>query len=139
MVLLVVKLPKLFNPIINIVEFELANLCFLLWQDYGSSHNILQADLSNISLISKKAVQKNPKLIIEEGWTLITRSGTIGRMAYCRSDMAGMACNKDVLRVVADPDKILSGYLYAYLSSKFGVPLVISGTYGAIIQHIETR
>ncbi len=104
-----------------------------------SGRDILQADLSNISLISKKAVKKNPKLIIEEGWTLITRSGTIGRMAYCRSDMAGMACTEDVLRVIADTDKILPGYLYAYLSSKFGVPLIISGTYGAIIQHIEPR
>ena len=29
--------------------------------------------------------------------------------------------------------------MYAYLSSKFGVPQVISGTYGAIIQHIEPQ
>jgi type I restriction enzyme, S subunit len=35
------------------------------------------------------------------------------------------------------PDRILPGYLYAFLSSKFGVPLVVGGTYGAIIQHIE--
>ncbi len=36
-----------------------------------------------------------------------------------------------------DAEKIPPGYLYAYLSSKFGVPLVVGGTYGAIIQHIE--
>jgi type I restriction enzyme S subunit len=102
-----------------------------------SSTDILQADLSNLSVISKKAIKLNPKLIIHEGWTLITRSGTIGRMAYCRPNMSGMACSEDVLRVVPDPAKILPGYLYAYLSSRFGVPLVVFGTYGAIIQHIE--
>jgi hypothetical protein len=102
-----------------------------------SSTDILQADLSNVSLIAKKAARLNPKLIIHEGYTLITRSGSIGRMAYCRADMDGMACTEDVLRVVPDPDRILPGYLYAYLSSRFGVPLVVSGTYGAIIQHIE--
>jgi type I restriction enzyme, S subunit len=102
-----------------------------------SSTDILQADLSNVSLIAKKAAKLNPKLIIRQDWTLITRSGSIGRMAYCRSDMDGMACTEDVLRVVPDPDRILPGYLYAYLSSKFGVPIVVSGTYGAIIQHIE--
>lgn len=102
-----------------------------------SSTDILQADLSNVSLISKKAVKLNPKLTIREGWILITRSGSIGRMAYCRSDMDGMACTEDVLRVIPDRSKIPPGYLYAYLSSKFGVPLVVSGTYGAIIQHIE--
>ena len=42
-----------------------------------------------------------------------------------------------MLRVVPDPDHILPGYLYAFLSSKFGAPLVVGGTYGAIIQHIE--
>ena len=68
---------------------------------------------------------------------MITCSGTIGRMVYSRSDMKGMAGSQHFMRVIADPEKILPGYLYAYLSSKFGVPIVISGTYGAIIQHIE--
>jgi len=102
-----------------------------------SSTDILQADFSNVRLISKKALRDNPKLVISQGWTLITRSGTIGRTAFARSDMDGMACTEDVLRVIPDPTKILPGYLYAYLSSKFGVPLIVEGTYGAIIQHIE--
>jgi type I restriction enzyme S subunit len=51
--------------------------------------------------------------------------------------MEDYACSEHVLRVVPDPEKIPPGYLYAYLSSKFGVPLVVGGTYGAIIQHIE--
>jgi type I restriction enzyme S subunit len=103
------------------------------------STDILAADLSRLPLISKKQVAANAHFTIQEGWTLITRSGTIGRMAYVRSDMAGMACSEHVIRVVPDTDKIPSGYLYAYLSSKFGVPMVIAGTYGAIIQHIEPQ
>ncbi|HRF13756.1 MAG: restriction endonuclease subunit S [Candidatus Accumulibacter phosphatis] len=95
------------------------------------------ADLSTLPLISKKQVERNPRLLLKESWSLITRSGTIGRMAYVRPDMAGMACSEDVLRVVPDESKILPGYLYAFLSSKYGVPLVVAGTYGAIIQHIE--
>lgn len=101
------------------------------------STDILAADLSNLPFISKKQVKANPNFTIHQGYTLITRSGTIGRMAYARADMDGMACSEDVLRVVPDSNKIASGYLYAYLSSKFGVPLVVSETYGAIIQHIE--
>jgi type I restriction enzyme S subunit len=42
-----------------------------------------------------------------------------------------------VVKVVPVPDRIPPGYLYAFLSSRYGVPLVVSGTYGAIIQHIE--
>lgn len=102
-----------------------------------SSTDILQADLSNLPFISKKAVAENPRLPLHAGWTLITRSGTVGRMAYARPDMEDYACSEHVLRVVPDAEKIPPGYLYAFLSSKFGVPLVVGGTYGAIIQHIE--
>lgn len=102
-----------------------------------SSTEILQADLSNLPFISKRSVAENPRLPLQAGWTLITRSGTVGRMAYARLDMEGYACSEHVLRVVPDTEKIPPGYLYAYLSSKFGVPLVVGGTYGAIIQHIE--
>ena len=115
-----------------------------IWVDspkYGvpfmGSTDILASDLSTLPLISKKQIKTTPKFIINEGWTLITRSGTIGRMAYARSDMNGLACSEHVMRVVPNLDKVKSGYVYAYMSSRFGVPLVISGTYGSIIQSIE--
>lgn len=102
----------------------------------GSS-DILAADLSTLPLISKNQVERNPLFILGEGWTLISRSGTVGRMAYVRPDMAGLACSEHVLRVVPDLESIPPGYLHAFLSSRYGVPLIVSGTYGAIIQHIE--
>ena len=101
------------------------------------STDILKSDLSHLPLISKQQVANNPAFTIHKGWTLITRSGTIGRMAYARPDMDGMACSEHVMRVVPDTNEIPSGYLYAYLNSKFGVPIVVSGTYGSIIQSIE--
>lgn len=104
----------------------------------GSS-DILSADLSALPLLSRRQVERNPLFKLGVAWTLITRSGTIGRMAYVRPGMAGMACSEHVLRVVPDPERIPPGYLYAFLSSRYGVPLVVSGTYGAIIQHIEAE
>jgi type I restriction enzyme S subunit len=104
-----------------------------------SSTDILQADLSTIRYISNRAVEENPSLLIKKGSTLITRSGTIGRMCYVRPDMDSMACTEHVLRVIPDETDIPSGYLFAFLSGRFGVPLVTSGTYGAIIQHIEPQ
>jgi type I restriction enzyme S subunit len=101
------------------------------------STDILNADLTSLPRLSKKQVAANPRLVVHADWTLITCSGTIGRMAYARPDMEGMAGSQHFMRVVPDAEKIPPGYLYAYLSSKFGVPLVVGGTYGAIIQHIE--
>jgi type I restriction enzyme S subunit len=102
-----------------------------------SSTDILAADLSTLPLISKKQIQTVPEFLIYQGWTLVTRSGTIGRTAFVREDMDGLACSEHVMRVIPDSERVPAGYLYAYLSSNFGLPLVISGTYGSIIQSIE--
>ena len=101
------------------------------------STDILDADLYFVSLLSRRQVEANPALVLDEGWTLITCSGTIGRMTYARPDMKGMAGSQHFMRVIPDENLIKPGYLYSYLSSRFGVPIVVSGTYGAIIQHIE--
>lgn len=102
-----------------------------------SGRNVVEPDLSHCRLISDKIIQDNPELLIENDWTLITRSGTIGRMAYVRSDMDNIGCTEHAMRVIPDEQKILPGYVYAFLSSRFGVPLVLSGTYGSVIQSIE--
>lgn len=103
----------------------------------GSSA-MLHADLSELPLLSKKQAMstKLAHLELKRGMSLISCSGTIGKMVYGRRDMEGIWSSQHVMKVVADPNKIPSGYLYAFLSSKFGVPLVVSGTYGSIIQTI---
>ena len=101
------------------------------------STDILRADLSFVPLLAKRQVQARPELVIEPSWTLISCSGTVGRMVFSRPDMSGMAGSQDFMRVIADENKVLPGYLHAYLSSRFGIPLMTGGTYGSIIQHIE--
>ena len=103
-----------------------------------SSTDMLEADLSNLSLISINVADNNPRLLIERDWTLITRSGQVlGRVAYTRSTMDGLACTEDVLRVVADRDKIYPGYLNAFLASRYGVSTVVNSKYGTSIPHLE--
>lgn len=111
--------------------------------EYGvpflGSGAMLDADLSTLPLM-RTNYAKSPRLRcmeVTEGATLITRSGTIGRMIFVRPDMKGMWTSEHILKVVPDGNKIPPGYLFSFLSSKFGVPLVVGGTYGAIIQHIE--
>ena len=104
-----------------------------------SSSSMLHAEFRNVDLLRKSdAVSSRlAYLQLEEGTTLISCSGTIGRMAYTRREMAGMWSSQDVLKVVPDPNSVRPGYLYAFLSSRFGIPLVTGSTYGAIVQHIE--
>lgn len=109
--------------------------------DYGvaflGSSDVLLADFAYVDFISKKQARTTPEFILGRDWTLISRSGTIGRMAYSRSDMVGLACSEHVLRVLPNTEQIAPGYLFAFLSGRFGIPLVVGGTYGSIIQSIE--
>lgn len=102
---------------------------------------MLKADLSDLPLLRKRDAlsSKLAYLRLRPGMTLISCSGTIGRMVYSRLDMDGMWSSQHIMKVVPDSDRVSPGYVYAYLSSKFGVPLVISGTYGSIIQSIEPQ
>lgn len=104
-----------------------------------SSGSMLLADLSTLPLLRRKDAESSrlSYLRLRPGMMLISCSGTIGRMTYVRPDMNGIWSSQDVLKVVPNPECIPPGYLYAFLSGRYGVPLVVSGTYGAIIQHIE--
>jgi len=97
--------------------------------------DIIRADFSNLKIISRKRTAKLNEYFLEEGWTLITRSGTIGNTAYVNKDFISKAASDDIIRVV--PSTIPSGFLYAFLSSKNGKALLTHGSYGAVIQHIE--
>ena len=106
-----------------------------------SSSGMLYAEFCQVGLLRKSdAVSARlAYLRLEEGMTLISCSGTIGRMAYTRPEMAGMWSSQHVLKIAPNPDKVRPGYLYAFLRGRFGFPLVVGGTYGAIVQHIEPR
>ena len=101
-----------------------------------SSSDILQADLENVKLASKKYTPCIEQMKLKKGWTLISRSGTIGNCAFANAKHAQKLASEDVIRLV--PNNILRGGLvYAYLASKQGHSLLTQGTFGAVIQHIE--
>lgn len=101
-----------------------------------SSSDILQADLENVKLASKKYTPNLEQMKLKKGWTLISRSGTIGNCAFANAKHAQKLASEHVIRVY--PNNILrQGLIYAYLTSKYGHSLLTQGTFGAVIQHIE--
>lgn len=100
---------------------------------------MLRVDLSQLPLV-RADLAKSPKFAMLQllpGMTLVSCSGTIGRVAYTRPSMEGIWSSQDIMKIRPDAAKIPPGYLYAFLSSRFGIPLLTAGTYGGVVQHIE--
>ena len=101
-----------------------------------SSSDILQSDISSVKLASKKYTTSKEQLKLDKGWILISRSGTIGNTAWTNSIHAQKLASEHVIRVVPN-NELQGGFVYAYLTTKYGYSLLTQGTFGAVIQHIE--
>ena len=75
------------------------------------------------------------RLVVREGWLLMTCSGTIGRVFYVPRRLNGWVATHDLVRIVPyDNDMI--GYLYAWLSTPLARSQVLSYTHGGQIDHV---
>lgn len=100
------------------------------------TRDMMAADLTGLQRLRKSTAL--PYLQLKPGMTLISRSGfNAGRRAYARPDMGNCWASEHVLRVEPDRKKIKSGYLYAFLLSRFGESLVRGSVYGSAVKHIE--
>lgn len=72
---------------------------------------------------------------VQNGWLLVTRSGTVGRCVIVGKLLGKFAITDDAIRVQAKGVPI--GYLYAYLSSWIGQVLISKDQYGSAIKHLE--
>ncbi len=107
---------------------------------YLTGSGIVQTDpLSNCRYLSRKYTRNADVLALHPKMIVVTCSGLIGNTVYINDYFKGAVGSPDLIRIVADPEKILSGYLYAFLSSKIGKALIVQNTYGSVIQHIEAH
>lgn len=76
--------------------------------------------------------------MVEEGWILTTRSGTLGDTIYTLPCMKGFAVSEDAIRIVLKKDAQISNeYLFAFLKSSIGKSSLLSGSYGSVILHLN--
>ena len=76
------------------------------------------------------------ELNLYENMTLITSSGTIGKVTIVPKHWEGWTANQHVIRVVP-AKKDIAGYLYAWLSSDYANLLITRFTYGAVVDEID--
>lgn len=88
--------------------------------------------LSNV----KHSKQIDDELMLSEAMTLITRSGTIGKVALVPKHWEHWIASEHIIRVV--PANIeIAGYLNIFLSSEYGHQLITRFTYGSVVDEID--
>lgn len=112
------------------VDNELVGIPFM------GSADMLKPDFNSLKFVSRKVTKNLERYLLSKGWILISRSGTIGNTRYASEDFEDKAASEHIIRINPN-DNIKSGYLYSFLTSKFGYALLTQGTFGAVIQHIE--
>ncbi len=78
------------------------------------------------------------ELELYENMTLITCSGTIGKVTIVPNHWEGWTANQHVIRVVP-VNKDIAGYLFAWLSSDYANLLITRFTYGAVVDEINDK
>lgn len=76
------------------------------------------------------------QLELHENMTLITCSGTIGKVALVGKHWEGWTANQHIIRVVP-ANKDIAGYLSVFLASDYGFQLITRFTYGSVVDEID--
>lgn len=76
------------------------------------------------------------QLELHEGMTLITCSGTVGKVTLVGKHWENWTANQHIIRVVP-ASKDIAGYLSIFLASEYGYPLITHYTYGSVVDEID--
>lgn len=99
---------------------------------------LYELDPSNKKYLSLKhhAIRIREQLSLRQNMILITCSGTIGKVNIVPKHWDGWTANQHIIRVIPANEEI-AGYLYAWLSSEYALPLIQRYTYGAVVNEID--
>lgn len=78
--------------------------------------------------------EKVQDLHIKKGTVLLSRSGTIGNVAFCNKTLSKFLVSEHAIRLECEDN---SGYIYAFMKTDIGKRLICSNIYGAVVQQIE--
>lgn len=76
------------------------------------------------------------QLELHENMTLITCSGTIGKVTLVGKQWENWTANQHIIRIVP-ANKNIAGYINIFLSSDYGYELITRYTYGSVVDEID--
>ncbi len=111
-------------------------------EGYGSvlfgGKQMYELDPSNKKYLSKSKHNKRiiKELELQENTTLISRSGTIGKVCLVPKHWQNWVASEHIIRVVPANNDV-AGYISTFLSSDYGYELIKRFTYGSVVDEID--
>lgn len=94
------------------------------------------AKLIDVSKASARQLGVINQIRVKRGDIVITRSGSIGRVAYITKRNDNAIVSDDLIRVRI-PDETMRLYVLAFFQTKFASDQMLRNEYGAVQQHLE--
>lgn len=104
---------------------------------FYTASDLFKANIDAEKFISKKYSAYIDELKIKKNWIFVTRSGTLGKVFLTNENYENKIGTDDLVRIKPKENKIKRGYMYAFLSSKYGYGLLTQSGYGGVVKHIE--
>lgn len=97
--------------------------------------NISQLVPTNLKYLDPQTPRLQ-ELLVEDGWLLVTRSGSTGVVSSVPPNWDGIAMSEHVIRIVPAPEELDPAYLQAYLRSELCQRMLAAGVFGSVIDEI---
>lgn len=98
---------------------------------------LMQVRPHDVKLLSKALTRNLPTEIVQNGWTLVSSGGTLGRTLFVHRNLEGSSVSQDVMRVIPDANKAAPGFIYAFLASPYGQLQIQQRGYGSVIPRLR--
>lgn len=106
----------------------------------GTDFNNGKIDYSKVHYVEKNRYDQDPKLQLHNGNILITKDGTIGKVAYVDRLKMPATLNAGVFNVtIKNKDETNNKYLFNYLNAPFLMKYATAESTGGTIKHLNQK
>lgn len=106
---------------------------------FPSGKNIIQIRPTDLKYVSVSETKGIDELKLQQGWTLIMRSGTLGRTCLVWKNYENYTATEHIIRVIPNGNQVDPGYLYSFLSSQYGKLQILRYRHGSVIDEITDK
>jgi len=103
----------------------------------GSSE-ILKINPKPKKFLSRAKHADQEEIFVKENWVLISRSGTVGNIAFSTKTFKGIAISEHVIRLIPKSTED-AACLYTYLKTSFAQKMIFGSQFGSVVDEIDPK